>query len=240
MLRQEGIQNGQIWFSSIFAGEGTIASDALVRMKQRLHGKQDHRYKFLGDAWRLISDPVNSLSFAAARQFQPEALIRKVQLQVVLEPTPNYDSRVTLGEERDALGMRRVRVDWRLMNQDLRTWDRMSAIFADEMRQAGVADITLPEPFEKTGLTDIPASPIYHLGCWHHMGTTRMHNSPRNGVVDRNGRIHGMENLYVAGSSVFPTCGANYPTITLTALALRLSDHLVAENTRAPALEVMA
>ena len=58
------------------------------------------------------------------------------------------------------------------------------------------------------------------------MGTTRMHDSPKQGVVDRNGRIHGMTNMYVAGSSVFPTAGANFPTITLVALALRLADHL--------------
>jgi choline dehydrogenase-like flavoprotein len=58
------------------------------------------------------------------------------------------------------------------------------------------------------------------------MGTTRMHDSPTQGVVDRNGRIHGMTNMYVAGSSVFPTAGANFPTIALVALALRLADHI--------------
>jgi hypothetical protein len=56
-----------------------------------------------------------------------------------------------------------------------------------------------------------------------------MHDSPLHGVVDRNCRIHGMSNLYVAGSSVFPTAGANFPTITLAALALRLSGHLALE-----------
>ena len=66
-------------------------------------------------------------------------------------------------------------------------------------------------------------------GTWHHMGTTRMHDSPRLGVVDRNCRVHGMSNLYVAGSSVFPTSGANFPTITLAALAFRLSEHLTTE-----------
>jgi choline dehydrogenase-like flavoprotein len=69
------------------------------------------------------------------------------------------------------------------------------------------------------------------------MGTTRMHDSPRHGVVDRNCRVHELSNLWVAGSSVFPTCGANYPTITLVALALRLSDRLAAEA-REPDAEV--
>ena len=68
------------------------------------------------------------------------------------------------------------------------------------------------------------------------MGTTRMHDSPKHGVVDRNCKVHGMSNLFVAGSSVFPTAGANFPTITLAALAFRLSEHLVREirNSNAP------
>ena len=63
-------------------------------------------------------------------------------------------------------------------------------------------------------------------GCWHHMGTTRMHADPRRGVVDANCRVHGMENLFIAGSSVFPTCGSDMPTITIVALALRLAGHI--------------
>ena len=63
-------------------------------------------------------------------------------------------------------------------------------------------------------------------GGWHHMGTTRMHENPRLGVVDANCRVHGLGNLYVAGASVYPTGGAANPTLTLVAVSLRLSDHL--------------
>jgi choline dehydrogenase-like flavoprotein len=63
-------------------------------------------------------------------------------------------------------------------------------------------------------------------GGWHHMGTTRMHEDPKKGVVDSNCKIHGVDNLYVAGSSCFSTSGAASPTINLIALSLRLSDHL--------------
>lgn len=235
---REGIQNAQVWFTSIFAGEGSEGSEALIRMKQRIHGKHEPGANFWKDVGTMATQPFSTLSFAAARQFQPAALIRKVQLQIVLEPAPNYHSRVTLGADRDALGLRRVNVDWRLTDRDMRTWDRTAAIFADELKQAGIAEITLPEPFEKTGLPDLPTSPIYNLGCWHHMGTTRMHDSPRQGVVDRNGLVHGMSNLYVAGSSVFPTFGANFPTITIAALAHRMADHLAAAKVQAPTLEV--
>ena len=58
------------------------------------------------------------------------------------------------------------------------------------------------------------------------MGTTRIHESPRLGVVDLNCRVHGVGNLFIAGSSVFPTSSANHPTMTLVALALRLADRL--------------
>ena len=77
-------------------------------------------------------------------------------------------------------------------------------------------------------------------GTWHHMGTTRMHDSPHSGVVDCHCRVHELANLYVAGSSVFPTVGASFPTINLVALAARLADHVahqmsaIADLSRAP------
>jgi choline dehydrogenase-like flavoprotein len=64
------------------------------------------------------------------------------------------------------------------------------------------------------------------VNCWHHMGTTRMHDDPRRGVVDRHCAVHGLSNLYIAGSSVFPTVGRANPTLTIVALAIRLADHL--------------
>ena len=70
------------------------------------------------------------------------------------------------------------------------------------------------------------AWPVEMTGGRHHMGTTRMHEDAKRGVVNADGRVHGIENLYVAGSSVFPTSGASNPTLTVVALALRLADHL--------------
>jgi choline dehydrogenase-like flavoprotein len=64
------------------------------------------------------------------------------------------------------------------------------------------------------------------IGGHHHMGTTRMSDDPRTGVVDRDCRVHGMANLFIAGSSVFPTGGSANPTLTIVALALRMADHL--------------
>ena len=147
-------------------------------------------------------------------------MIKDAQFQMICEPAPDPDSRVTLADTRDALGMPRVRVDWRLGDLVKRTFDRTAALVAKELGDAGVADVTLDAPLlGREWPTSIE-------GTWHHMGTTRMHDSPAQGVVDRNCRIHGLRNMHVAGSSVFPTAGANFPTITLVALALRLADHL--------------
>jgi choline dehydrogenase-like flavoprotein len=120
--------------------------------------------------------------------------------------------------------MPRVSVHWRLGNQVKRTFDRALAIVASEIGEAGVADTTLDSPLVGREWPDTLE------GTWHHMGTTRMHDSPKQGVVDRNGCVHGMSNFYIAGSSVFPTAGANFPTITLVALALRLADHLAEQD----------
>jgi choline dehydrogenase-like flavoprotein len=64
------------------------------------------------------------------------------------------------------------------------------------------------------------------VGNFHHLGTTRMAADARRGVVDENCRLHETENLYVAGSSVFPSAGFANPTLTIVALAIRLADHL--------------
>jgi len=127
---------------------------------------------------------------------------------------------VTLADARDALGMPRARVNWRLGDAVKRTFDRTLALIGQELREGGIADVALDEPLAGREW------PAQLEGTWHHMGTTRMHDSPRQGVVDRHGRVHELGNLYIAGSSVFPTAGANFPTFTLVALALRLADHL--------------
>jgi choline dehydrogenase-like flavoprotein len=124
-------------------------------------------------------------------------------------------------DKRDRFGMPRVKVEWRLGDQVQRTFDKTFALLAQELQMAGIADVELDAPLEGRRW------PAKLEGTWHHMGTTRMHESPREGVVDRDCKVHGVSNLYVAGSSVFPTVGANFPTITIAALALRLAGHLV-------------
>ena len=137
-----------------------------------------------------------------------------------MEPTPLADSRVTLGTERDPLGMPRVRVEWRLGELEKRTIRRTQEILGEEMARIGSGKVVVAAPREGE------VWPNTLNGCWHHMGTTRMHADPRKGVVDADCRVHGVENLFIAGSSVFPTGGSDTPTITIVALALRLAGHI--------------
>jgi choline dehydrogenase-like flavoprotein len=168
----------------------------------------------------MAAHPIDAAGFLLTRLLQPRSLITDVKLQAIVEAAPNRDSRVTLSDRRDALGMPRVRVAWLLDDLVQRTFDRTFAILAEELRMSGVAQVKLDEPLEGR------AWPAGLEGTWHHMGTTRMHDSPREGVVDRHCAVHGVANLHIAGSSVFPSVGANFPTITITALALRLAERL--------------
>jgi len=138
------------------------------------------------------------------------------------EQAPNPSSRVTLSEERDALGMRRPVLDWRLQELDLHTLTSVSRLYAESLTRGGAARARV----EGALLEDSDALLARVTGDWHHMGTTRMADAPERGVVDRDCRVFGLVNLYVAGASVFPTSGAMNPTLTLVALALRLADHV--------------
>lgn len=135
------------------------------------------------------------------------------------EQIPNPDSRVTLSDEVDALGMQRIRLDWRLTEQDRRSYVTHVRSLAMEFGAQNLGRMIMN--IEDDGKWTPEVS-----GGSHHMGTTRMSDDPRLGVVDRNCRVHGIDNLYVAGSSVFPTSGSANPTLTIVALALRLAQHL--------------
>jgi choline dehydrogenase-like flavoprotein len=147
---------------------------------------------------------------------------RPIPVRVIAETAPNPDSRVRLGEQVDALGQRRVVLDWRITEQDSRSTLRTLRILAREVGAAGIGRLRILYP--SAGFPSIRT-----VASHHHMGTTRMHVDPSQGVVDPNCRMHGVDNLHVAGSSVFPTYGTANPTYTILALAFRLSERLKEE-----------
>jgi choline dehydrogenase-like flavoprotein len=130
------------------------------------------------------------------------------------EQAPNPDSRVLLADDKDALGMQRLRIDWRSTELDMRSAEQAAAVIGRSLAASNVGRV----------LRDEAATPLATGG--HHLGTTRMATGPDRGVVDENCRVHGVANLYVASGSVFPTCSYANPTLTVVALALRLADHL--------------
>ena len=142
-------------------------------------------------------------------------------LRFQAEQAPNRESRVTLGTRRDPLGQPVAQVDWRMAESDRASIRRSQELVDGALRAAGLGRVEMPLGDERP--------PALIEGNYHHLGATRMHASPRLGVTDPDCRVHGMRNLYVAGSSLFPTYGCSNPTLTVVALALRLADHLKQE-----------
>jgi choline dehydrogenase-like flavoprotein len=144
------------------------------------------------------------------------------------EQAPDPDNRVVLSHERDRLGRRRLELHLRWSEEDKRSVLRGREILAEEFARARIGR------FQPWTDLDGPARPRWP-GIHHPMGTTRMHPDPAQGVVNEDCRVHSVPNLFVAGSSVFPT-GLGYanPTFTLLALTLRLADHLKTIMAAAP------
>ena len=133
------------------------------------------------------------------------------------EQAPNRTSRVTLDRSCDAFGVPRARLNWKISTNDLETLARAQERIANAFGRERV------QMFPATG--DGGWQRTLAAGA-HHIGTTRMNADAQLGVVDEHCRVHGTHNLYVAGSSVFPTAGWAPPTLTIVALAVRLADHL--------------
>ncbi len=141
----------------------------------------------------------------------------------LVETVPDPANRITLGDQIDRFGQRRLHLQWRWNELDLASIARTQEIFRNAFAEAGLGRFE-PVP---TGPAHQPRD--FH-STHHFMGTTRMHHDPRQGVVDADCRVHGVPNLFLAGSSVFPTGGCANPTLTLVALAIRLADHLKRET----------
>jgi choline dehydrogenase-like flavoprotein len=159
----------------------------------------------------------------ASRKFPSIILENKsnlFSLEVHGEQVPNPDSRIYLSKEQDRLGMPKVVIDWRYTAQDIDSVKQSLSIFRDELDRTGTGELMFDEAtLEKD---------LLRFGAYggHHGGTTRMGTDTKNSVVDTDCKVHGVGNLYVASNSVFPTSSQANPTLTITALALRLAAHL--------------
>ena len=149
-------------------------------------------------------------------------LFNEFKLFTRMEQSPNPTSRIKLDTDRDELGVQRAALDWQLSAIDKRSIRKLHEIIGEEVGRSELGRVRLMDWLQEEN----GEWPSTLGGGWHHMGTTRMSNDPKEGVVDANCKVFGIQNLYMAGSSCFPTSGAANPTFTLLALTLRLSEHL--------------
>jgi choline dehydrogenase-like flavoprotein len=248
-VQREGIGNHSDWLGRGFQGHTTISQGdstcmSLLREDSQLglfnnqQRERPHAVIGLSDAAQHRHRTVNftaTLTGQRTGASQAEACVTKVAQRVaaatatarrsvyfMIEHTPNRDSRITVSrEQRDELGLPRVHLDMRYGEPE---FDSIAAAIGCLATELGSLDIgRIRWAGKREQLVQCMDSPSRH-----HMGATRMATSPRQGVVDEHCRVHGIDNLYIAGSSVFPTSGIANPTLTLLALTFRLGDRLTA------------
>lgn len=213
--RQEQLLNCAAWL-----GEALSPDDPWAAIRRIASGKP----QWPGDALAIVGNPGLIVGGAVDYFVRREGLPRKLEtleLICMCEQLPDPDSRITLSDQRDRLGMRLPRIDWRVHPEETRTLVRTAELVAEEFSRLGLPAVTLPE-WARDG-AELPST---FLDVAHPSGATRMSDDPTTGVVDANCQVHGVDGLYITGSSVFPTVGHCNPTQTIVALAVRLADHL--------------
>lgn len=148
---------------------------------------------------------------------------RSYELFTRIEQAPNPNSRITLDNEADALGMPKSILHWELTSFEKRSIRKIHELFGQQIGKSGIGRVRMMDYLRDE--KDF-SWPDFTGGGWHHMGTTRMTDDPKHGVVNANCQVHGIHNLFVAGASCYATAAAPNPTLTLVALTLRLSDHV--------------
>ncbi|NOZ09923.1 MAG: GMC family oxidoreductase [Gammaproteobacteria bacterium] len=195
------------------------ASDELTR-REKLTRFRFHLYNITPSYDAPVGGVFSSID--GAREAQP--LTKEggtyMAVHMAMEPIPNPDTFVRLSAKRDLFGQRQLEVNWQVTDAERSNAHRAIELCALEFARMGFGRAYAP-------MLEKPDEwPANFTSGKHHCGTTRMSDSPKTGVVDRNCKVFDVDNLYVTGSSVFPTIGHTNPTINLVALSLRLADHL--------------
>ena len=223
LLRKEQFQNSRLAFEPTDRLTASAGVDAFHELASGGAKSADEMLYHVGN---LLLD-VDMVAEAASRQefgsgFSPRAS-ETVGLTIgcMTEQLPNPDSRILLSNVKDRFDQRKTIVDLQFTDADRLSAGRMVKAITQSFGQVGIGrvKVLVPERFEHW-----PPHRISYGS--HHMGTTRMSMDPMTGVVNTDLRLHDIGNIYVAGSSVFPTGSHVPPTLTIVALALRLADHL--------------
>jgi choline dehydrogenase-like flavoprotein len=211
---RDELLDGYVRFRPILATDG--------RGGRAFHDLYRRRLKALRNP-RILADIALGLPELVARaRFKTtnRGNVVSAEIQSFLEQAPRRENRVLLSDRPDAFGQPLARLEWSIGELDRRTMRALHQTLDVELQRLGFGCVE--SPLLEGGDEPWPIT----RDASHHMGTTRMGTDPSTSVVDPNCRVHGIENLYVAGSSVFPASGYANPTLTIVALALRLGDHL--------------
>lgn len=214
LQRRESLLNCALWLQEVTAPDDPW--DAVKRVLRGRGGWQDARI--------MLADTRLLLAGARRRLIDGVGLphrLTHVEVRAIVEQAPDPDSRVQLSTRTDPVGMPLPQVDWRISEHEDRTVRRAASLLVGEFARLG-----LPAPEVTPGVRAGGTDPLPLTDSAHPGGTTRMSADPRHGVVDQHCRVHGVDNLYIAGSSVFPTNGHINPTLSVIALAVRLADNL--------------
>jgi choline dehydrogenase-like flavoprotein len=238
-IRREQVLNITAW---LFPRPKRLnSSEAISSLKDlaTLQGFKQGPKQALGHAYNVVTgagDIVGSIYDKVTRKPQPfwpnlstggwshlqshrEKAYGVFEVLQMAEQAPHWDNRVTLSDQRDKLGRQQVQMQTQWHKEDVSSFKRGQQIIADELARAGLGQFVF-----NRDENDMPI--VASNGASHHIGTTRMHVDPKQGVVNANCQVHGVSNLYVASSSVFPTGGYANPTLTIVALSIRIADRV--------------
>jgi len=175
--------------------------------------------ELFNDIKNVTNNFTGSVNFLSTRYGLSQPLPKYYSLEHRIEQAPNPDSRVVISKTKDALGVPQADLQWKLNKHDYRTFKVGHEKIIKELSALGAGRFITEEITPE--LVDERAT-----GHYHHIGTTKMSTYPSDGVVDSNCKIHNLSNLYVAGSSIFPTAGYSGPTMMIVAFAMRLAEHV--------------
>ncbi|WP_156686551.1 FAD-dependent oxidoreductase [Mycobacterium sp. Marseille-P9652] len=249
--RELGVPNAAVWLvnppisdpghgSGILSGVyltliSPLGRFLLAQAIRETHTKTDGPPRVLAHLRNIVRDLLPSIRFAVAFTYArflrrgrkaPGFFVKSADNSYLLhfhgEHLPHRESRIELTDERDALGMRRVRTHMHFSEADYASVRTVIGVIDEHLRRHGVGYVEwLTDDVEGS----VRAFMKGYAG-YHQAGTTRMAATPDGGVVDPDLQVHGVRGLYVASTSVLPTSSQANPTLLGIALGVRLADHL--------------
>lgn len=204
--------------------EASLAIESLHMLSDNY--KQNRLEKHFGKHILNILSDLDMVLEGASRKSLNKSLFDSAsdfegyKLPIMIEQTPNRNNRIKLGTEEDRFGLRKILIDWELGQFEIDNLWRILPYMSNEIGRLNLGRIRLLKEFEDR----LFGRKMYF--SHHHMGTTRMANSPVNGVVDKNLKVFTTKNLYISSSSIFTTGGHLPPTLTIAAFSVRLAKHI--------------